>query len=59
MKKKKKIINNKCINCGHSSRSHLDNAGIDYCDTCISKLNQFKWIKSEEKEWKKAYHKFK
>lgn len=55
---KKTITNNKCTKCGHSKRSHTENAGIEYCDTCISKLNQNKWVESERKDWNKAYHKF-
>ena len=49
----------KCKKCNHAKSSHIYNAGVPYCDTCISKLNQFKWVKSEEKQWEASYHKYK
>ena len=49
----------KCKKCNHAKSSHIHNAGVPYCDTCINKLNQFKWVQSEEKQWKASYHKYK
>ena len=49
----------KCKKCNHAKSSHVYTAGVPYCDTCLSKLNQFKWVKSEEKQLEASYHKYK
>ena len=43
---------NVCGTCTHSKRSHKQNGGVEYCETCYKNLDN-------TNQWEKTYHQFK